>query len=276
MLKTTRFYSICFLILLTFILPNVLSAQNSIFTNQVPVSSGNDGDYELGTKFTASQAIMVKSIRFYKTASETGVHTGKLWSSTGTLLASVVFSGETASGWQVQDLTSPVMIAAGTVYVVSVNANTEYPITQNGLQSVVTNGILSSVADGNNGVFNESQGSFPSQSFNNSNYFVDIVTAPLPGTIFTTELPQNSFNDGPYEMGTKFTVSEVAHVKSIRYYKVSGESGVHIGRLWDASGYQIASVTFTNETASGWQVAMLPNSVEIYPENVYVVTVNSN
>jgi hypothetical protein len=160
MLKTTRFYSICFLILLTFILPNVLSAQNSIFTNQVPVSSGNDGDYELGTKFTASQAIMVKSIRFYKTAGETGVHTGKLWSSTGTLLASVVFSGETASGWQVQDLTSPVMIAAGTVYVVSVNANTEYPITQNGLQSVVTNGILSSVADGNNGVFNESQGFF--------------------------------------------------------------------------------------------------------------------
>ena len=79
----------------------MLSAQNSIFTNQVPVSSGNDGDYELGTKFTASQAIMVKSIRFYKTAGETGVHTGKLWSSTGTLLASVVFSGETASGWQV-------------------------------------------------------------------------------------------------------------------------------------------------------------------------------
>ncbi len=276
MLKTTRFYSICLLILLTFILPNVLSAQNSIFTNQVPVSSGNDSDYELGTKFTASQAILVKSIRFYKMAGETGIHTGKLWSSTGTLLGSVAFTGETASGWQVQDLTSPVMIAAGTVYVVSVNANSVYPITQNGLQSVVTNGILSSVADGNNGVFNETQGSFPSQSFNNSNYFVDLVTAPLPGTIFTTQLPQNSFNDGPYEMGTKFTVSEVAHVKSIRYYKVPGESGVHTGRLWDASGYQIASVTFTNETASGWQIALLPNTVEIYPENVYVVTVNSN
>lgn len=173
MLKTTRFYSICFLILLTFILPNVLFAQNSIFTNQVPVSSGNDGDYELGTKFTASQAIMVKSIRFYKMAGETGVHTGKLWSSTGTLLGSVVFTGETASGWQVALLPNTVEIYPENVYVVTVNSKTEYGATPGGLASSITNGIISSVADGNNGVFG-TPGSFPTSSFNNGNYFRDV------------------------------------------------------------------------------------------------------
>jgi hypothetical protein len=37
------------------------------------------------------------------------------------------------------------------------------------------NGPLRSVADGSNGVFGNSAGLFPNQSWNSSNYFVDAV-----------------------------------------------------------------------------------------------------
>ena len=42
----------------------------------------------------------VTAIRFYKGAGNGGTHTGSLWSSPGTRLATVTFTGETATGWQ--------------------------------------------------------------------------------------------------------------------------------------------------------------------------------
>ena len=42
------------------------------------------------------------------------MHIGDLWSSTGALLASATFSGETASGWQQVNFSTPVQIQAGT------------------------------------------------------------------------------------------------------------------------------------------------------------------
>ena len=47
------------------------------------------------------------AVRFYKAAANTGSHTGSLWSATGTQLATVTFSGETASGWQQDDVPQP-------------------------------------------------------------------------------------------------------------------------------------------------------------------------
>src|SRR6185295_1730431 len=67
-------------------------------------------------------------------------------------------------------------ILANTTYVVSVNVVNHYPFTGSGLASSIVNGDLSSVADGNNGVYGTS-GSFPSSSFQNGNYFRDIVFA---------------------------------------------------------------------------------------------------
>jgi hypothetical protein len=105
------------------------------------------------------------------------LHTGRLWSASGTLLGSVTFSNETASGWQQQPLPAAVPIQANTTYVVSANIGSRYPFTSGGLASSIVNGDLSSVADGNNGVFGKA-GVFPTQSFNNSNYFRDVVFVP--------------------------------------------------------------------------------------------------
>ena len=153
----------------------------TIFTTQTPVTTNaSDGagvNYELGTAFTSGIAGQITGVRFWKAASETGTHTGKIWSSTGVLLASVAFTGETASGWQQQPLTTPLSIAANTTYVVSVNTgNTYYVSTSSGLSSQVNNGDLHSVV-GNNGVYGAS-GSFPTSSYQNSNYFRDIVFTP--------------------------------------------------------------------------------------------------
>jgi hypothetical protein len=88
----------------------------------------------------------------------------------------VTFSGETASGWQTQALTSPLQIQANTTYVVSVNANVYYVATGGGLANAVVNGDLSSVV-GANGVYG-SAGVFPSNSYNNTNYFRDVSFVP--------------------------------------------------------------------------------------------------
>jgi hypothetical protein len=71
-------------------------------------------------------------------------------------------------------LSTPYPIYADSIYVASVNSNNRFIYSRNGLQSVVTNGPISSIAGGN-GVFLYLPGSFPTESYRNSNYFRDIT-----------------------------------------------------------------------------------------------------
>jgi hypothetical protein len=155
----------------------------SVFTTQTPAIpniTDNRVAYELGMKFKSSQAGVITAIRYYKAPSEAaGGHTGRIWSSSGTVLATVTFSGETSSGWQTATLSTPLAISANTTYVVSVNIKTHYVATNNGLQNAISNGPLSSIAGPANGVFGNS-GSFPTESWQASNYFRDVVFTPSP------------------------------------------------------------------------------------------------
>lgn len=134
---------------------------------------------ELGMKFRSTAAGTITAIRFYKGSADTGTHTGSLWSSTGTKLGSVTFSGETASGWQQAPLSTPIAVAANTTYVVSYySTNGYYTATNAGFNSAVTNGVLSGLASGSsggNGVYKYGTSGFPTSSWNASNYWVDIV-----------------------------------------------------------------------------------------------------
>jgi hypothetical protein len=145
--------------------------------------------YELGVKVSVTQAMLLTSIRFYKDAGETGTHIGRVWTSTGTQLASATFSNETASGWQQQALSSPLLLQPNVVYVVSINANATFVATGGGLLTQVTSGPMHSVADGLNGVFATTGGTFPNQSYNSTNYFVDATVQPnvvAPPTVTAT------------------------------------------------------------------------------------------
>jgi hypothetical protein len=150
----------------------------SLFTDQTPTNpSINDSDaVELGTAFTPTVAGTITGIRFYKGSGNTGTHTGNLWSSTGTKLGTVTFSGESASGWQTASLSTPVAVTAGTTYVVSYFApQGHYSGTPGYFNTSYTAGPLSARA-GSNGLYRYGATSgFPTGSFNSTNYFVDVV-----------------------------------------------------------------------------------------------------
>jgi hypothetical protein len=156
--------------------------------------TGADSSAELGVKFESDIAGVVTSIRFYKSAANTGTHTGHLWASDGTLLASVTFAGETASGWQRADLSAPVTIDANTVYIVSYHADGgHFSADVNYFTTAWNAAPLHAIADGvsgGQGIFAYSSSPiFPINSINASNYWVDVVFQPgLTATINLTGL----------------------------------------------------------------------------------------
>ncbi len=170
---------------------NTVSPADTIFDFSSP-GTGDSGDgsaAELGVQFTSSVQGWVTGIRFYKAAANTGTHVGHLWTAGGQLLASVTFANETASGWQTALFSNPVQINPGTTYVASYYApNGHYSVTSPGFNSAVTNPPLQAPANGStaNGVFSYgSLGTFPSSSYNASNYWVDVMFVPtaVPGQV---------------------------------------------------------------------------------------------
>ena len=58
------------------------------------------------------------------------------------------------------------------------NANSDFVQTFLGLAPQIDAGPMHSVPDGQNGVYGHSAGTFPTQSYNSSNYFVDPEVVP--------------------------------------------------------------------------------------------------
>jgi hypothetical protein len=151
----------------------------TLFTTQTPLFAElTDGvPYEVGMKFKVARPGKIVAIRYWRAPSDSGTHVGRIWSSTGTLLASVAFTGESPAGWQQQPLAAPLAVAANTIYTVSVNIATHFPATWDVLATAIVNGDISSIPDGRNGVFGPPF-SFPTKSYRNSNYFRDLVFIP--------------------------------------------------------------------------------------------------
>jgi hypothetical protein len=147
------------------------------------VDSGAGAGVELGVKFTSSSSGTITGVRFYKSTANTGTHVGNLWSGAGTLLATATFSNETSSGWQQVNFSSPVTITAGTVYVASYYTSvSHFSIDSNAFATAgVDNPPLQALANGvsgGNGVYMyNSTSAFPSDTYNASNYWVDVVLA---------------------------------------------------------------------------------------------------
>jgi PKD repeat protein len=73
-------------------------------------------------------------------------------------------------------------------------------------------------------------------------------------------------------LGVKFSATQNGYVTGIRFYKSSTNLGTHVGTLWSASGQKLAQVTFSNETASGWQQAKFSSPVAITANTVYIAS----
>lgn len=158
---------------------------------------------ELGVKFRTSTAGTITGIRFYKGPQNTGTHTGSLWTRTGTKLATVTFTNETASGWQQANFATPVNVNANTTYVASYHAPVgRYSSTSNYFaNNATTNGPLTALkngTDGGNGVYRYgSNVAFPNSSYQSTNYWVDVVFSyagasdTIPPTV-TSVVPSNN------------------------------------------------------------------------------------
>ena len=137
---------------------------------------------EVGMKFKSDLSGFVTGVRFYKYSANTGTHIGHLWTTTGTLLGTVTFTGETASGWQQATFATPIAITANTTYIVSYHMNGgRYATTNSGFTSAVDKPPLHAIANGSspNGVYVYGTNSaFPNQTFNATNYWVDVIFTP--------------------------------------------------------------------------------------------------
>ena len=78
--------------------------------------------------------------------------------------------------------------------------------------------------------------------------------------------------DDPVELGTAFSVAYPAQATAIRFYKGAGATGAHVGHLWNEAGDLLATVSFDDESASGWQRAALSTPVDLVPGQTYVVS----
>ena len=158
-----------------------VTPEDTIFDFGTPVTldSGDGAGVTLGVKFSATVSGLITGIRFYKAPANTGTHVAALWDTSGDLLASANFSGETASGWQQVLFSSPVPVTAGTTYIASYFApNGHYSVTGNAFGSLFSNPPLQAIASGTspNGVYAYGNAStFPNSTYNSANYWVDVL-----------------------------------------------------------------------------------------------------
>ncbi len=74
------------------------------------------------------------------------------------------------------------------------------------------------------------------------------------------------------ELGVKWRAASDGYVRGIRFYKGPGNTGTHTGTLWNATGQRLATGTFSNETAGGWQTLVLASPVAVTANTTYVVS----
>lgn len=343
---------------------------------------------ELGVKFIAEANGSISGLRFYKSAANTGTHTGSLWTASGQRLATATFSNETASGWQQVNFSTPVAVTAGTTYIASYHTDAgHYSASRTFFDSDFTSGPVNVPASG--GVYVYGSGGFPTNSYMATNYWVDVVlktnsttdavaptvsafspangtsnvsssiapavtfseamnsttvnsttiylcdannaaiattvaynsttmtatltplaalngsttytivvkgglsgvkdvadnalaaeitssftTAPASSLWSTATTPDivDSGDDQPVELGVKFTSSKNGYISGIRFYKSAANTGTHTASLWDSKGKLLAKVTFTSETAEGWQYVSFAKPVAIKSGKTYVAS----
>jgi hypothetical protein len=281
------------------------SAQ-TIFTDQTPQlpDFGEPVSYELGLRFQAKVDGRITAIRYWKAPSETPssctscsvTHTGKIWrgdDSNATTITFASFVNETASGWQEAKLAQPLFIQKGVTYIVSVEANSHYVATLDGLSAEIGNSHLVALEGG--GVYG-TRGQRPTQVYRNMNYFRDVVFEPIDGqTIFANQTPQlPDATDGvatcvgcqgkAYELGTRFTAAVDGQIVGVRYWRAPSETlrqsestANNVGRIWSENGQVLATVGFDFQwPRSGWHYAYLATPLDVQAGKTYTVSVYTN
>ena len=76
-----------------------------------------------------------------------------------------------------------------------------------------------------------------------------------------TPVNQDTADSTAVTLGTKFIPAADGYITGVRFYKGAGNTGTHTGTLYSATGSVLATGTFSNETATGWQMLNFPAAV---------------
>jgi hypothetical protein len=231
---------------------NAVVPEDTIFDFAAPatIDGGDGSSVELGVKITADYNGSITGIRFYKAAANTGTHVVGLWDASGNLLAQATASNESASGWQVVSLSSPVPVFAGTTYVAGYFAPSGHYSVSPGQFAAggADNPPLHAVANSTspNGVYAYgSAATFPNSSYNSTNYSVDVMF--VQGSAATAPSAPQNVSAAPATSQAQVTWSPPANNggSSITGYTVTPYVGSSAG-----SPVQVGAPT-TSATVTG-------------------------
>jgi hypothetical protein len=171
----------------------------TLFGNQIPGTPivSDTGSVTLGVRFYSTQAGTIAGVRFYRGRQASANYVARLYTASGTMLGSVTVSRSAGTGWLTGTFASPISIKANTTYVAAYfSPGGRYAADNNGLINGDTSGPLvapASGAVGGNGVYcYGSSFCFPTQTYQATNYWVDInftSTAPSLMLSFTPPNP---------------------------------------------------------------------------------------
>jgi hypothetical protein len=252
-----------------------VSCPCSIWTSSATpstVDSGGTTALEVGVKFRSDVDGYITGLRFYKGSANTGTHTGHLWSSTGTPLASATFTGETSSGWQQVSFPSAVAITADTTYIASYFIPTgHYSVnlgffTNAGVDNAPLH-LLQNGADGANGVYAYgTTPTFPTTTYQSSNYWVDVVFNTSPGSPTGPTVVSMSPASGASGVSTATSASAVFS-QSLDPSTITTTTF----RLLDSSNNAIPATVSYNSTSS--TITLDPTSA-LNPASSYTVVLS--
>ena len=88
----------------------------------------------------------------------------------------------------------------------------------------------------------------------------------------TPEKAAETTDTAAIEVGVKFRADTDGRITGLRFYKGATNTGTHVGHLWTRTGTLLATATFSNETASGWQQVSFGQPVAITANTTYVAS----
>jgi len=239
---------------------------------------------ELGVRFQAERNGWIKALRFYKCAANTGLHVGHLWNNNGTLLATATFTDESASGWQEAQLPTPIQITAGTPYIASYHLDSGhfsmdvlYFAGQTRDRAPLR--ALAAGVSGPNGVFKYGASAFPTDTWNSSNYWVDVVFADSLATQPQVATPTFNPAAGTYTTAQSVTLMDVSPGANI-YYTTNGSTPTTSSTLYTAP-ITVATTTTIQAKAvvTGWidsAVASATYTIQAIPPAVPSLVTNGS
>lgn len=79
-----------------------------------------------------------------------------------------------------------------------------------------------------------------------------------------------------YELGVRFRATVPGTISGVRFYKGANNTGSHTGTLWSNTGQQLATGTFSAETATGWQTLTFSSPVTVAANTTYLASYHTD